>query len=92
MAEPLTIESTEAPRYKYAILSHIYDEVPQFDVDTAPEEQISTEVLSDSIHLDLETRFVLATGIILAAIPVVLIGLVVWVNVINNWNFLNWLE
>lgn len=91
MAEPQTA-STESPRYKYAILTHIYDEVPQMDPDTPPEEQISTEVLSDSIHLDLETRFVLAASIFLASIPVVLLGLIVWINVINNWNFLNWME
>lgn len=88
----LKIKSTKTPREPYAILSHIYDEVPQTDPDTPPEKQISTGVLADSVHLDLETRFVLATAIMLAAIPVVLVGLAVWVAHINNWNFLNWME
>ena len=78
--------------HKYAIVTHLYDEAPQFDPDTPPEEQIDTRVLSDSIHLDLETRFVLAISSFLAAIPVILVGLVIWICVINNWNFLDWME
>jgi len=89
MAELPTATSKE---HKYAILTHIYDEAPQFDPDTPPEEQIDTRVLADSIHLDLETRFVLATGAVLAAIPVVVIGLAVWIAYVNNWNLLNWME
>ncbi|MEM1059226.1 MAG: hypothetical protein AAGK14_08250 [Verrucomicrobiota bacterium] len=86
------LPTAPAKEHRYAILSHIYDEAPRFDPDTPPEEQIDTRVLADSVHLDLETRFVLAAGIVAAAIPVLLGGMLVWIAYVNNWNFLNWME
>lgn len=91
-------QTTEAPVQKtrseptFAFLTHLSDEVPQHDPDTPPEKQVSTDVVTDSIHLDLETRFVLAGIIMAAVIPLIIVGMAVWVAVINNWNFLSWME
>jgi hypothetical protein len=57
-----------------------------------PSEQITTKAMLEGFQIDLFTRWVLAILSFLITIPVIGVGMFLWVCSINNFNILGWLE